>query len=380
MLVEAVPEALISGAAGDGGGAQKGGERGGAAGVPRVPEHEGEGAQEALARVAGGEGGEQAAGSEGAKVHSGAAESGLLGAEAAGEGRVGANGAEAEAEALAFKVEPELAGEFGELVVLGLQTGAIGNAGELGAKFEGDASAVLADEAACPGVGGVGEGVMAGEAAPMVTARGGEPGVAEGEAGFEEVAIDEVGVGIGEGGLLEALTGVEQAGAAIEEKAGGLVSGDAGGVAVVLAAAEKRVVADEPAVAHDEVVVEHGGRALTEPGEGEDFEFDLDARPLGEGFGLVVQGLAESAFVEQGAAANEDEAFDVVVGGLARGGDEYAAFAAAITAAESEGFKTVRGDDAGDGVADGVADGGEAGFESGAAVAGETGRSGHAAW
>ena len=110
---------------------------------------------------------------------------------------------------------------------------------------------------------------------------------------------------------------------------------------------------------------------MLERGEREDFEFDVDAEGGGVALFEGVDGVVEAAFVETRRAGDEDEEFEVVVGGVALGCGEDTAFAAAVAAAEDEGLEEVSGDDFPEVCADGGAGLIEEGLEGGAAVAGE---------
>jgi hypothetical protein len=181
-------------------------------------------------------------------------------------------------------------------------------------------------------------------AAPVIPTVGGQVDVAEGKPRLGEIASDEVGVVVGEPGSGESLGAEEKAGATIHQEAGGLMGRDAGGVTMMVTTAQEILMTGDPAMAEHEVVVEHRGATAPEFGEGEHLEFDFETGFGGELFAEAMQGVAEAAFGDEGAAAGEHVEFEVVIGLIlaAFGGTEDAAFTAAVAAAEENGLELGR--------------------------------------
>jgi hypothetical protein len=247
-------------------------------------------------------------------------------------------------------------------------------------EFEGDTGFVEGPEVV-EREGGFGKGeqaLVAFKAAPMVLAEGGEDDVSKGELGFGGVAGGEVEVFLGECCFGEALCREEKAGTAVHQQADGFLQGDAAGVSVMSAVFQDVRRTRDSLVAGDEVVVEHGSGTVFDFGEGSDFEFDVDANDRGEALFEGMDGGAVAFFVEARRAVDEEEKFEVVVGGVSGGSGENAAFAPAVSSGEEEGLKFVSRDDALDRLAESLTSLGKLLFEGAAAIAGIAGRKVHA--
>ena len=177
----------------------------------------------------------------------------------------------------------------------------------------------------------------------MVGTSHGQPDIAHRQPGLGNVAPHEIGIVVGKSRPLQPFLGVEQAGASVEQQARGLMQGNAGRVAMMVAAAEQGFVSDQPAMPHHQVIEEHAGAAATKLGERQDFELHLDACHCRELFSQLVQRLLVTAVIEQGAAANEDEELKVVVRGVPLRRAQHSAFTTAVATGEHEPFDLVVG-------------------------------------
>jgi len=87
-------------------------------------------------------------------------------------------------------------------------------------------------------------------------------------------------------------------------------------------------------MAHDQIVIEHAGRAAPKLAERKHFEFDLQSRSRREPVCHVVQYSLVPPGVEEMVSAQKHIKLQIVVGPVSWTGFQYATFAAAVAAAK----------------------------------------------
>lgn len=361
--------------------------------------------EQAFPRVSGTLGARRCAKAEAAKVHEAISKAGGLWAFVGRAAGVFARRREPAVEAAVFQPEPERVSDPGDFGVLrdegrsrvddlggvqlgrdadgmkarqfgGNQFGRIGSGSGSGSGIGSGSVRIGGGERTDEGF----EAPLPLDAASVVLAMGGEVGLAEGHAGAGDMTRHELGIGLRELGAGEAFGGEKKTCAALHEPTGGLVDRDAGGIAVMVATLEQVVVADNPAVTVDEVVIVDRDRTAAETRQLEDLEDDVEACLWGELPGKGFERAPESVSSAGTAPVNEDPDLEFPVGRVVGqvGSAEHGAFAASVSAADEDGVEAARGDHGAEAEMDLVTDISEVGLERVATVESETGgRSGN---
>ncbi len=218
------------------------------------------------------------------------------------------------------------------------------------------------------------------EAAPVITAVGGEQRVAAGELGLGDVAADELGRRIGKGGTGQEFRREQKARAAIHQEPRRLRQRDVvscrnGGQALATG-----LVGIDQAMTGEQIVAEHTRRPCGQLGERGDLELNLDVGEVRQDMPEHLEGASIEELGRVAVAAHDDVELKVVVGsvgsrgarGMGRGpGAEDAAFAPAVAAAQDDGAEFFFRDDSAHAAHDAIAGDLEVALEGIVAVEGE---------
>src|SRR6266850_4839356 len=110
---------------------------------------------------------------------------------------------------------------------------------------------------------------------------------------------------------------------------------------MMFAAAKKSFVAEDPAMTHDEIVVEHARGTPSELRERYDSKFDVNAGRSGELLAATMKQRLITALVQQKRAANKDVEFQIVVWQVATRRTEHSSFPATISAPQQYRLESV---------------------------------------
>src|SRR5688572_22178738 len=207
-------------------------------------------------------------------------------------------------------------------------------------ELEIDAVSMVFQQRTAPGQsqGKLLEALVSRAATPMVSSERRQNRVAKRELRFADVASNEIGVLIFKRLDAEMFAREEQARAAVHQQARRLGQRQEMRGAMVFASAEQFITAEEPFVACDHVVKEHGDRRATQFIEGHDFELNFESDGWRQFVAQSFERVAVAKFKCVAVAPDENVKLKIVVRALPVLRLEHAAFAATIAAAEQQPF------------------------------------------